>query len=434
MSLAPSVRIRRRTGAQRRYVPRAIEAAEALLLSARAPEDARARAEVASRLGALRAALFRSPYYVGALRRAGLSPRDLRSLDDLPHFPTLDREALRERWTDLPALDLAGPEAAEVVAVQTSGSTGQPVTVLKDRYDCLHMWAVLRFWSAWLGIALPHRPRVVLLCSLSNGIEYSVRLPILDDGVLHRISLVRPDPLERLRRAAPGVLFSDPAGLHWLAAQGDPPRPRLILTSAQYFSPHERRRLHDILPVPAVNYYASADAGPIAWECFESAGSFHVLTPDVWVESLDGELTVTRLRPSVLPLLRYRTGDRGEVARGECVCGYRGWSIRGFTGRRECPFLTPEGRSVDSWRLAWLFKHYPLQGFRLTQRGPRQFDLEVVAGQGTPDLADLGARLGAALAVMGWSQPELTLRRVARIEARGDKPEPFRLALETAAP
>ncbi len=429
LSLAPAVRIQRHTGGQRRHRPRAARALRSLAAFTGLASEHETRHLLARRLRWLRAALPRSPYYLQRLREAALAPSDLATLDDLAHFPTLDRETLRARGRDLPAFDPDGRVAREIVAVQSSGSTGQPVTILKDGYDCLHMWAVLRFWAGRFGVALPSRPRVALLCSLASGIQYSVRLPLLGDGALHRISLVGSDPEGRLRRAAPDVVFSDPAGLHWLAARPDAAQPRLVLTSAQYFSLHQRGALGAVIAAPVVNYYASSDAGPIAWECVQSLGRFHVLLPDVWVESLDGELVVTRLRPSVLPLLRYRTGDSGAVSRDECGCGYRGWSITGFTGRRACAFAKPGGGQADAWQLAWLFKHYPLRGFRLTQCGRESFELELVADGAALDTVDLSERLRSSLRNLGWRRPRVRPRRVAALECSGEKPEPFRCAL-----
>jgi phenylacetate-CoA ligase len=199
-----------------------------------------------------------------------------------------------------------------------------------------------------------------------------------------------------------------------------------VLSSAQYLAPGQRSRAVEALGAPVVNYYASTDTGPIAWECLLGSGRFHVLVPDVWVESVAGELVVTRLRPSVLPLLRYRTGDHGEVARDACACGYHGWSITCFAGRRECTFLAPDGREADAWKLAWLFKHYPLDSFRLTQRGAEEFELELRPGGGPVDVADLVSRLQAALARLGWAQARVVPVPALAIAAAGEKPEPFR--------
>jgi phenylacetate-CoA ligase len=383
---------------------------------------------IEERLAALRSALVESPYYAETLRAAGLSPHDLRSPDDLPHFPLLDRATLKSRASDLPAFHPDGPEAAEASLIQTSGSTGEPIAVLKDGYDQLHMWAVLRFWMGWLCIELPPRPRVLLACSLPGGIEYSVRLPLLEHGALHRIALQKETALRRWRKVAPDIVFTDPAGLHWMAAQERLPLPRLLLTSAQYLSPHERRRFGEALAAPIVNYYALTEVGPLAWECCDGPGRFHVLLPDVWVESVDGEIVVTRLRPSVLPLLRYRTGDHGDVCPDACPCGYRGVTITGFSGRRVCVFTRPDGQAVDAWQLAWLFKHYPLDRFRLTQRGPNDFLLELAASGIACDTEDLRVRLASALGNLGWPSPRLHLEVTAELASAGVKPKPFRRA------
>jgi phenylacetate-CoA ligase len=285
------------------------------------------------------------------------------------------------------------------------------------------MWAVLRFWLRRLGRRLPPRPRVALLCTLPHGVEYRTSLPALDRGTLARISLARPEAAARLGALSPHVVFTDPAGLHWLAAQASPLRPRLLLSSAMHLAADVRRRAEAAQRAPVVNYYSTAETGPIAWECREATGRFHVLVPDVWVESVRGELAVTRLRASVLPLLRYLPGDRGEVDHEPCACGHGGPSIVGLDGRRSCAFVAPDGREVDAWQLAWAFQHHPLDGFRLTQVSAGAFILEIAgAAGGTAGVLD---RLRASLFSLGWSAPTIVCRRVTRLALAAAKPEPF---------
>ena len=66
--LAPTMRIRRHTGWQRRYAQRAERALTALL------GHADARGQAGLDFGPLRRALCTSPYYAARLRAAGLSP------------------------------------------------------------------------------------------------------------------------------------------------------------------------------------------------------------------------------------------------------------------------------------------------------------------------------------------------------------------------
>ncbi|AGC41659.1 hypothetical protein MYSTI_00301 [Myxococcus stipitatus DSM 14675] len=422
--VAPRANIRRDTDTQRRHIPWAQSIAHALTRFTTLEDEAQARAQLDSRLGPLREALLASPYYSRRLREAGLHPGDLQSLEDLRHFPALERSVLARHWDQVPA-PLSSDD--EGVVVRSSGSTGEPVKVVRDRLDCLHMWAVLRFWLERAGVTPPPRPRVVLLDALPGGLEYSVRLPILHGGALHRISVLRDDARERLCRVRPAILFSDPEGLRWLAEQREVPPPALVLTSAQHLPDDTRAALARKLPVPLLNYYATTETGPLAWECLQSPGRFHVLAPDVWLEPDMDEVVVTRLRPSVLPLLRYLPGDRGRTCREVCTCGFHGWTLGQFSGRGACHYTLPSGRTVDAWALAWVFKHHALRAFRLTQVEPSRFELEL-AGAVDTDVAPLCERLTSALRNLGWSKPpQLLVRAVSEASlSSGSKPLPFR--------
>jgi phenylacetate-CoA ligase len=423
MGVAPRARIRRDTSSQRPHIPWAESIAQGLAQLARLEDEAQARRNLEERLEWLRGALSQSPFYARRLREAGMHPGDLGSLEDLRYLPTLERSELARHWDAVPMLP---PEHAECVVVKSSGTTGDPVNVVRDRRDCLHMWAVLRFLTERAGAVLPPRPRVVLLDALPGGLEYSVRLPILRDGALHRISVLRADARERLCRVRPAVVFSDPEGLRWLVEQQGVPVPQLLLTSAQHLSTELRSALASAVPAPVLNYYATTETGPLAWECLTQTGRFHVLAPDVWLEPGLEEVVVTRLRPSVLPLLRYRPGDTGTVRRDACPCGFHGWTLEGFGGRGACHFLAPGGRAVDAWQLAWVFKHHALRAFRLTQVETGRFELEL-AGAAETEVDPLCERLTAALRNLGWAEPRVSVRHVEpSVLAAGAKPLPFR--------
>lgn len=417
--------IRRTLGAQRRQLARLRAATRDLRRFSRR-EGARLEAALRPRVVGFASRLLGAPYYVERLRAEGLSPRDLQGPGDLEAFPILDREALRTRQGLMAWLE---PRSGPLLLDRSSGSSGRPIRVLKDAYDTVHPWAVLRFWMRQLAVCAPRRARVALLCALPHGVEYAVEPPALGGGRLRRLSLARPEPLPRLLEFDPQVLFSDPAGLHWLLAQPQQPRPRIVLSSGQHLPAPLREEVRARLGAPVLNYYSTAETGPVAWECPARPGRFHVLHPDVWVESASGELLVTRLRRSALLLLRYRTGDTGSVEpEADCRCGYRGRSIVGLRGRRACELLTPDGRRVDAWCLAWLFKHTALSEFRLIQTGPADFRLELVAADGASRPA-LERRLAAALIGLGWPAPRLSVRAAA-IPLAQDKPEPFRRTWE----
>lgn len=406
----------------------ALAAAEdALFHGARGPVEAR----VAERLATLRRRLWRAPAWCDRLRAAGLSPNDLRSLGDLAHFPILTRDELAASWTDLTDMD----EDPELHVATSSGSGGQALLVLRSGYDGVHMWAVLRFWCRHLKLVLPDRPRLVLLDVLPGGLEYRTSAPPLGrNGSLLRLSTVRPRPLERLIRSRPSILSSDPAGLHWLlGALPDGPspiHPRLVISSAQHLSAALREAVVERLGAPVVDYYAATETGPIAWRCPRAPDRFHVLHPDVLVESESGRLLVTRLRDSPVPLLRYAIGDAAVTVEDPCPCGAAGPSLSGFSGREVCALAAPGGRTVDAWSLSWLFKDLPLSRFELVQVALESFELTL-----SPDIPLdpmlLVERLRRVLVRQGYTTPVVCVRRspVPLVP----KPRPFRSLLPVSS-
>lgn len=425
-ALASPPRIQRRTAGQRRQLPRTLAVAAELDSAAAIATEEEARALASARLRALARRLPASPWYARMWRAASIAPGDVATVDDLAWLPPLERRSLKEHGAEMALVDPDSPDHAESVFVRSSGSTGEPVDVLKDAYDSVHMWAVLRHWMSRLRIALPRRPRVVLLCGLPGGLAYSVRLPLLEDGALHRISTTLAGAPDRLARARPDVLFADPATLHWLLSLPGPPAPRIVLSSAQHLSRDLAARTSRRLGAPVVDYYATTETGPIAWACPGGPpASHHVLLPDVWVESVGGELLVTRLRDSILPLLRYRTGDRGRVVWRSCPCGISGPTIDGLEGRHPSLFRTPGGAAVDAWQLAWIFKQIPVDSFRLVQTGSSTFEL-LLPGSAPAGLPELVAR---ALERMGFPDPRVESSSIdtfpAGPEAPGGKPCPF---------
>ena len=60
----------------------------------------------------------------------------------------------------------------------------------------------------------------------------------------------------------------------------------------------------------------------------------------------EAELVVSTLANAAMPMIRYRTGDRGTIARGPCPCGRTGRTIAELRGRIVPRFHFSNGRSV----------------------------------------------------------------------------------------
>lgn len=67
--------------------------------------------------------------------------------------------------------------------------------------------------------------------------------------------------------------------------------------------------------------YASTEAGAIGWQCTHGEPGEHFVFDDNLVEIVDDEIVVTSLSRTLMPLIRFRTGDRGEWVQPRCQCG-----------------------------------------------------------------------------------------------------------------
>lgn len=67
--------------------------------------------------------------------------------------------------------------------------------------------------------------------------------------------------------------------------------------------------------------YASTDVGSIGWQCPHCKAGEHHAFDDTLVEIVDGEIVVTSLSRLAMPIIRYRTGDRGKWIAPPCGCG-----------------------------------------------------------------------------------------------------------------
>lgn len=78
--------------------------------------------------------------------------------------------------------------------------------------------------------------------------------------------------------------------------------------------------------------YGNAECRTVASQC--RFGTLHVNMETSIAESIDGELYVTNLHNKVLPFVRYKTGDKGEVvSEKKCRCGVISDAIEGIEGK-----------------------------------------------------------------------------------------------------
>ncbi len=336
-------------------------------------------------LGRLRALLehayARCPFYRDRFDAAGLRPEDVRSLEDLRALPPLEKRDIQDQGGRMIA---RGWPLDDLLPNQTGGSTGTPVRFFLSRdRKCSRAAATLRH-NRWSGWEPGDKAAVIWGAPLDRpavGPRARLRAALLREPLWLDAAALTEGRMEEfhaaLRRWRPKVIqaYARSAAVfaRFLRARGlDAYRPQAVVTSAEMLEADDRTLLEEVFGCPVFDRYGCREVSVIASECPAHTG-LHVNAECLLVEletpegpAAPGEvgaILVTDLLNRAMPLVRYRIGDLGEFAAGDCPCG-RGLPRLAAVHGRSTDFLVgADGRLVSGVFLAtYVVAHRPSLG------------------------------------------------------------------------
>jgi phenylacetate-CoA ligase len=322
----------------------------------------------------LHRAATRVPYYReqwAARRRRG----DKESWEYLENWPILEKKSVKDNPTTFVADDC---NLRLMFREDTSGTTGQPLSVWWTMETVRRWYALsearIRYWNgvsrrdrwAMIGGQLitpvnqRHPPFWVLNKGLNQLYMSSYHLaPDLVGYYLDAMSRYRVKYLygytSSLYALAQAVVESGSQGIGMAVA----------ITSAEPVYDYQRATIARAFNCPVRETYGMSEIVAGASECtvgrlhlWPEAGLVEVLEDDRTVSdgAVSGELVCTGLMNADMPLIRYRTGDRGTLASGSetCQCERKLPIIQSVDGRIDDILYTTDGRRIG--RLDPLFK------------------------------------------------------------------------------
>jgi len=293
------------------------------------------------------------PFYRNALARARVTPKDIRSLDDIRRLPMTVKDDMRNNYP----LGLLATPMEDIARVHgSSGTTGKPTFVAYSKGD-LDTWAGLcaRFLTAG-GLLPSHLVHICFGYGLFTGgfgLHYGVEKA--GAAVVPASSGNTPRQIMLIRDLGAQVLVSTPSYALNIAevarAQGLGPDD-LPLKFAHFggepWTEDMRIRIEKELGLLAFNNYGLSEViGPgVSGECAARNG-MHVQEDHFIVECIDpdtlepvkegegGELVFTSLTKEAMPVLRYRTRDIACLDRAPCPCGRTGVRMGRIVGRTD---------------------------------------------------------------------------------------------------
>jgi phenylacetate-CoA ligase len=351
------------------------------------------------------------PYYRRVFSQAGLDPRDIRGAEDLPLIPAASKPELRS--TPLAERLARGVDPANLVRQMTSGSTGEPMPVLRTRIEnaLVHAYQL----RSQLLCGVPFRARRAKVGKQFNAgpLHRLGVLPTLDVPAARRT----PESiLEELRRWRPDLLDIRPGVLEILVQAAERPEAgrdwpwRWMVCGGEVLPDDLRRTAEAVFGARVLNRYGAHEVGQLCWEC-PQCGLLHCNDDSVVVEVVrdgkparpgeTGEVLVTGLLSFAMPVLRFPLGDRVRQGppMGEPGCPFAFASISAIEGRRLDNLLLADGRSIPSYGVMAALRGTPgVAHFQVVQESVRQIRIHYVAVAGDPG-PELERRFREALPV-----------------------------------
>jgi phenylacetate-CoA ligase len=329
------------------------------------------------------------PYYRHLFRSNGLTPKDVRSAEDLKKVPVTTKDDLRQAGLEKITADWA--DLATCASVNTNGSTGKPFTIYRTQVENVtrHMLAAAALISAGL------RPRDRYA---GVGPEW-----VYKRRFYHRLGFfrseaiplsVRPEiQIQRLRKFQPTVLNGYPSALRVLMHHLDVPlgiviRPRVIITGGEVFDPVVKKRVRSELDAEFFNIYAAHEFGALAYECQAHEG-LHLNAGHFILECLDGDkpaefgqagvAVMTSLYAGAMPFIRYELGDLCALSEKRCSCGSSLPLMDHPIGRADDTVILPTGKILSAQRFGQILQKFNgIDQWRVIQESEKEFVLHLV--------------------------------------------------------
>ncbi|WP_244245358.1 AMP-binding protein [Leptospira kemamanensis] len=293
-------------------------------------------------------------------------------------IPFMNRDDLQTKITEIIPNDV---NLKEIVINPTSGTTGKPILAPNHSKAIGCYVPLIEFSVERFGVRPIHSPKstfAIQLCYQENTIVYATCHSLAGGSKFAKINIhpngwKKPSDLQNfLTESSPQILTGDPYAFESAMQMGIHYKPEAIHSTALELTPALRTRLSAYFQCPVINFYSLNETGPIAYSCPNEPEWMHLLPHDLYVEIISnttgnpvptgnvGEIVLTGGRNPFIPLLRYQTGDQGEIQYGPCVCGDHFPRLRLLSGRKPVYFQKQNGEIVNPIDVARILRKNPI--------------------------------------------------------------------------
>lgn len=377
-----------------------------------------------------------------------------------------------ERWGEIPRLtrkdvqknldalqpEMLPPGHGDKLANITSGTTGEPVTVIHSDLFSKPLFAALLLRDLERHRIDPNKHLVHLFPYLPEDFEggragrhdqwYWGLSDLGYRGTRTDVSdlLSAGTVVEKIAALKPDYLTAQPAALELLAAHDTSSilaRSSIkgIMCVGENFEGDARNHIQVQLGCNIVQIYASTECGRMATTCAE-CGQYHAHAETSYLEVVDydgsptepgraGWILATPLYNYAMPLIRYDHVDEaipGEAGR----CSIQLPALEAVFGKRRTAFVFADGTAIrPSVPAEVVVKCLGADAFQFVQVAPDRCEIRFVPGS-TPREHMRFDDMTMYLRKIWWPHLKVDYRSVERLPARSQRSKPLRSLVELA--
>ena len=294
------------------------------------------------------------PFYRQRFKDAGVTPKDIRCLEDLQQIPFTSKQDLRDNY---PFGMFAVPMDNVVRIHASSGTTGQPTVVGYTARDVV-TWSELMARALSAGGAsrgdIIHNAYGYGLFTGGLGVHYGAEklgasvIPV-SGGNTKRQIIIMKDFGPTILTATPSYTLHLAEVAEEMGVSFEDLNFKFGIFGAEPWSEKMREEIERKLHITAVDIYGLSEVmGPgVAIECHEAKKGLHIFEDHFIAEIIDpntgktlpygetGELVFTSITKEAFPVIRYRTRDITSLNPAPCICGRTHVRMNRVSGRTD---------------------------------------------------------------------------------------------------
>lgn len=264
---------------------------------------------------------YKIPFYKKRFDAAGVKPEDIKTGDDLSKLPLLTKDELRA-WMNEEAKN---PKYKDWYHDTTSGSSGVPLMLLvspkEKAYNMANWFRVMMTagYNPFLGKTMSRKSAH----SISGGNDtFLQRLGILRRGFVSQYD-PEPDIVKQINAYRPDFLYMNKSEfmricLYCKKQHVRLRKPKYYCPTGEKIDDTARKLFREILGPGIIDSYGTAETGAAMIRLFDSEE--YVIHNDSFVVNIydennkpanEGNIVVTPLYKTDLPLINYAIGDKG---------------------------------------------------------------------------------------------------------------------------